>query len=235
MLLRILRFFFLQVSRILQQNLRQLNRRRIRIDRLVVPIAHQHRQPSGVVQMRVRQHQVINRLRIDRQRIPVPLLQVIRALKQSAIHQQLLARRFHQIFRSRYTPSRAQKCQFCHDVCILLELCSCPALYSLCFSKYSFTAFSHSGPALRSCSAMCCTCASASALSAVRSYATSTTVSFPCGVNRSVITVVSASGITYTYCTRPFSSSNSVFTHIDARWPCATVNTIPCASFAGSG
>ena len=97
---RVQRVFLLQMCGVLQQQRGQLNRRGIGVDGPAIAIFHQTRQPARMVQVRVRQHHVINRLRIDRQRSLVAVAQFVRALKNAAIHQQPFAARFHQILRS---------------------------------------------------------------------------------------------------------------------------------------
>ena len=91
----VLRLFFLQVRGVLQQQLRQLNRCRIGKNRPAIAVARQHGQPARMVQVCVRQYRVVNRLRIPWQRLKIPLFQLVGSLKESAIHQQLLARSIH--------------------------------------------------------------------------------------------------------------------------------------------
>src|SRR6266404_3413922 len=105
---------FLQVRGILQGNRRQFNRRWIRVNRSFVAIAHQARQPARVVEVRMRQHTIVDRLRMHRQRLEVPSAQLRRPLKNSAIQQQFFPRCLHQIFRARDCSCRSQKRQFCH-------------------------------------------------------------------------------------------------------------------------
>src|SRR2546423_1538365 len=102
------------MSRVLQQDSREFNGGRIGKDRPAIARFHHHWQPSGVVQVRVREHQKVNRLRIDRQGLAVAVLQFLRALKNSAIHQQPLAHRFDQILRTRNASGRTKKCKLCH-------------------------------------------------------------------------------------------------------------------------
>ena len=119
--LRVLRLFFLQVRRIFQQNLGQLRRCRVRENRPAIAGLRQHRQPSGVIQVRVRQHRAVDRLGIDRQRVPVAVFQLPRALKKPAIHQQPLAGSLYQIFRTGDASRRAKKCELRHRPRILNE------------------------------------------------------------------------------------------------------------------
>ena len=102
----VLRLFFLQVRGVFQQQLRQLNRCWIGKNRPAI-VARQHGQPARMVQVCVRQYRVGNRLRVHWQRLKIPLFQLVGSLKESAIHQQLLARRLHQVFRSGNASCRA--------------------------------------------------------------------------------------------------------------------------------
>src|SRR5271170_5343155 len=66
--------------------------------------------------MRVRQHQVIDRLRVHRQWVPVPVFQVVRPLKQPTIHQKPFPCCFHQIFRTSHASRCTQKRKLCHGL-----------------------------------------------------------------------------------------------------------------------
>jgi hypothetical protein len=74
-----------------------------------------------MVDVCVRHDDPVNRRRIQRQRIPVPLRQILPALEQSAIYQQLFAAGLDQVFRSRNGSRRAQKSNFCHRSAILIR------------------------------------------------------------------------------------------------------------------
>src|SRR2546430_7590006 len=111
---RAFRVFFLQMPRIFQRKRRQFNRRLVRINLVLIAVARQARQPSRMVQVRMRQHAIINRRGTRRQRLEITLLQFARPLKYSAVDQQLLPRRLHQIFRTRNRPRRSPKRQLRH-------------------------------------------------------------------------------------------------------------------------
>src|SRR5271170_7378061 len=113
------RVFFLQMRRILEQNLGEIDRRRIGEDRSAITVFDEHRKPAGMVQMGMRQDHVINRLRINRERFKVSLAELLRTLKNSAIHEQPLAGYLDKIFRSRYCACRAKKRELCHRPAIL--------------------------------------------------------------------------------------------------------------------
>src|SRR6266849_11212317 len=72
-----------------------------------------------MVQVRVGKHEIVNRFWIRRQGLVVAVLELLRTLKDSAIHQQPLARRFHKISRARNATCRAKKSEFCHRPAIL--------------------------------------------------------------------------------------------------------------------
>ena len=92
------RIFFLQMRRILQQNSGEVDGSGIGEDGAAVTILDEHRQPTGVIQMRVRQHHVVDRLRINREWFEVSFVEFLRALKYAAIDEQAFARRFHEVF-----------------------------------------------------------------------------------------------------------------------------------------
>ena len=114
--------FFLQMRGIGEQDVAQLDGRRVGVDRAMKSVAHEPRQIAGVVQVRVRQHAPIERRGFFRKRIPVAQAQFLQPLEQAAIHQQPFAFGFHQIFRARNGSGRAKKCEFRHRVDILMEV-----------------------------------------------------------------------------------------------------------------
>ncbi len=114
--------FQLQVRGIGEQDVAQLDCSCIGIDRAVIAVAHEARQISRVVQVRVCQHAPIECRGLFRQGIPVAQAQFLQALEQAAVHQQALAFRFHQIFRARDGSGRAKKCEFRHRGDILMEV-----------------------------------------------------------------------------------------------------------------
>src|SRR5260370_913186 len=113
---------------ILEQNGGQLDGGWVCKDRPAVAILGQHWQPAGVIQVRVGEHGVIDRFRIDRQRLVISVLQLLRPLKDAAIHQQPFARCLYQILGTRNASCRAKKSEFCHRVRILDEA-SCVLYY----------------------------------------------------------------------------------------------------------
>src|SRR6266446_3109742 len=113
---------------VLEQNGGQLDGGWVCKDRPVIAILGQHWQPAGVIQVRVREHGVIDRFRIDRQRLVISVLQFLRPLKDAAIHQQPFARCLYQIFGTRNASCRAKKSEFRHRVRILDEA-SCVLYY----------------------------------------------------------------------------------------------------------
>jgi hypothetical protein len=72
-----------------------------------------------VVQMCVRQHQIVDRLRIHWQWLEIPLAELLCALKNTAIDQQPFAACFDKIFRSSDGSCRAKKSELCHRPAIL--------------------------------------------------------------------------------------------------------------------
>src|SRR5713101_349025 len=113
---------------VFEQNGGQLDGGWVCKDRPVVAILGQHRQPAGVIQVRVREHGVIDRFRIGRQRLVISVLQLLGPLKDAAIHQQPFARCLYQILGTRNASCRAKKSEFCHRVRILDEA-SCVLYY----------------------------------------------------------------------------------------------------------
>ena len=96
--LRVLRVFFLQMRGIFQKNRGQVDRGGIGENRAAIPVLNQHRQPPGVVQVRVREHQH-SQSSSDRSAAAsgcVPSAR--RALKYTAIDEQSFARRLDEIF-----------------------------------------------------------------------------------------------------------------------------------------
>ena len=77
----------LQVRRVRQQQRGEVPRAGGGEDGPVVAGAHQARQPAGVIDVGVRQHHHVDRLRLHRQRRPVALAQLLGALEQAAVHQ----------------------------------------------------------------------------------------------------------------------------------------------------
>src|SRR6202040_3706428 len=65
------------------------------------------------------QHHPIDRRWINGRVVPVSLLELVRTLKQTAVHQQSLTFRFHQIFRACDGAGCAEKSDFRHGARIL--------------------------------------------------------------------------------------------------------------------
>ena len=91
----VLRVLFLQVGRVGKQELAKFVCRCVRVKRATISQAHESRNVTGVVDVRVRQHHPVDGRRINGRLVPVALLELVRALKQAAVHQQSLAFRFH--------------------------------------------------------------------------------------------------------------------------------------------
>ncbi len=78
--------FFLEVSRIRQNNAAQIDRRRSRINRAHEALLYQARNPATVVEVGVRQDQTFDVFRRDRQVLPVPLAPFLLALEKTAVY-----------------------------------------------------------------------------------------------------------------------------------------------------
>jgi hypothetical protein len=72
-----------------------------------------------VIEMSVRQDYIVDRFRIDRERLVVAVAQLVRALKNAAIYEQSLAVRFHEIFGSGNRARRAKKRKLRHKPAIV--------------------------------------------------------------------------------------------------------------------
>ena len=77
----VLRVFFHDVRGIGQQDVDELDGGGIGEDRAAIAIAHKTRQPAGVIEMRVREHDEVDGGDIERLVIPIALAQFARALK----------------------------------------------------------------------------------------------------------------------------------------------------------
>ena len=91
------RVAFLQMTAIRQQDPTQFSRRRGGVDRSLEPIPDQERKISRVVKVRMRQDHGVNLARLDWQRGPVLLTQLLETLKQAAIDKHPLATKCKQI------------------------------------------------------------------------------------------------------------------------------------------
>ena len=85
------RVLFLQPGRVGQHQLAEIGRARRAKDALVIAIGDEPRQVAGVIEVRVREHGGGQVGRIDRQRLPIAKPQLLEALKQSAVDQDLVA------------------------------------------------------------------------------------------------------------------------------------------------
>jgi hypothetical protein len=74
-------------------------------------IAHEQRQATAVVDMRMGKDDGIHRDRVHRQWLPVPQPQLLQALEQSAVHQDAALTRADQIFRTGDRAGRAEECE----------------------------------------------------------------------------------------------------------------------------
>ena len=83
----VLRVLFLQVGRVGKQELAQFVGRCVGIERPSVAEVHQPRHVTGVIDVRMRQHHPIDRRGINGRVVPVSLLELVRTLKQAAVHQ----------------------------------------------------------------------------------------------------------------------------------------------------
>ncbi len=75
-----------------------------------------------MVNVGVGQHDPVDRRRIDRQAVPVPLAEFFRALEEAAVHEQALAARFDQVFGSRNAARGSEKSNFRHRGGIVDEM-----------------------------------------------------------------------------------------------------------------
>jgi hypothetical protein len=64
---------------------------------MAVAVADEARKPTGVIEMSMREHRIVDGLGIDRERLPVALFQLVRTLEQPAIDKQAPAGGLDQI------------------------------------------------------------------------------------------------------------------------------------------
>src|SRR5580704_985761 len=83
--------FFLQMSRVRQQDAAQINRWRCGINWAVEALFNQPRNPAGVIEVRVRQDNRVNGICRHRQVLPVTLAPFFLPLKEAAVDQHLQA------------------------------------------------------------------------------------------------------------------------------------------------
>ena len=77
------------------------------------PLAHELRQIAGMVEVRVGEHHVVDRRRIDRESRPILQAQVLQSLEQAAVHKDAAPTHAKQMARSGDGPGGAQKRQTC--------------------------------------------------------------------------------------------------------------------------
>jgi hypothetical protein len=109
--IRPLGIFFLQVSRISQHDLGQLRGTAGAKDPAGKSLRDQPGQMPAMIEVRVREHDGINRTRGHRERLPVPLPNDLETLKQAAVHKDTNVADLEQVFRSSYRSRRTQKRQ----------------------------------------------------------------------------------------------------------------------------
>ena len=110
------RVFFLQVAGIRKQDAAQIDGRLRGVDRAAVAFLHQSRNPTTVIEMRVRQNHRIDFIRWNGRLLPIPFAPLLLSLEESAVDQHLETRsscavvvRVNQMFRTGYRTCRAEK------------------------------------------------------------------------------------------------------------------------------
>lgn len=105
-------FFLLQPRAVAQHDVAEFGRGRRAIHRPAEPFARQHRKIAGMVDMRVREHDRVERVGRDRQRAPVAQPQVLGALERAAVDQHAPVAVLDQVFRAGHGFGRTEKSQF---------------------------------------------------------------------------------------------------------------------------
>ena len=113
-LVRELRVLFLQVRGVGQHQLAQVGRAAGAVHRALEALRDEPRQPAGVIDVRVRQDDGVDRLGRDRQRRPVALPQLLQALEQSAVEQDALAIDLEQMLGAGHRAGGSEKRQRGH-------------------------------------------------------------------------------------------------------------------------
>ena len=85
MLVAIIRFFFLKMTRVGQQNSGEIHGSGRRVNRSFVTVRNEPRQVTGVIDVGVRQNDGVHRRRVHRRIFPVSQPQFFEALKQTAV------------------------------------------------------------------------------------------------------------------------------------------------------
>src|SRR5262245_50034430 len=124
----------LQMRRVGQHESRELRRRGSTEDAPPEALVHQPRKKPAVIEMRVCQHDGVNRVCADRERLPIPFAKVLESLEQTGVDEHTLAARFNQVLGAGDRARRSEKCEcqewaplarlwlsalplYCRDVC----------------------------------------------------------------------------------------------------------------------
>ena len=94
---RVASVFFLDAGRIGQHERTELARRWCAEDAAAKPVCDEPRQISAVIEMRVGENDRVNSRRIDRQRCPVALAQLLQALKEAAVDEHAMIAEVEQV------------------------------------------------------------------------------------------------------------------------------------------
>ena len=110
--IRILGFFFLQMTAIGKQDLTEITGRARAVDSAFETVLGEQRQVTAVIDMSMGEDYCLDRPGIDGQRFPVSQAQLLEALEQPAINKELFGTAAQEVFRSRYRSRRAKKLDF---------------------------------------------------------------------------------------------------------------------------
>jgi hypothetical protein len=108
-------FFLLQPRAVAQHDVAQFGRGRRAVHGPAKSFTCKHRKIAGVIDVRMREHDGVERVGRERQRPPVAQSQVLGALEQAAIDQDAPAAVLDQVFRAGHGFGRAEKSQF-HEI-----------------------------------------------------------------------------------------------------------------------
>ena len=100
-----------QMPTIEEQDLAEVSSRRCAVDLTLESILHQQRQVAGMIEVRVREDDAINRARLDRKWRPIPVLELLVPLEQAAVDQHSCGAELEQGFRARYSLGSSKECQ----------------------------------------------------------------------------------------------------------------------------
>jgi len=75
------------------------------------PLSHQPWKIPAMVEMRVGQHDGVDRIGVNRKRLPVALAQILHALKQATVDQYSMAGGLEQMLRAGHRSRRAETCE----------------------------------------------------------------------------------------------------------------------------